>query len=73
MGRIEPPDGVKPAVAVSWLSRLAGTALLAEQAAGHFIGLDSDLFLIGAGLFLLTGKEGIEFLRLLLSGRSQRP
>lgn len=50
----------------AWLSRLVGVALLAEQSFSHFLGRGSDLLLLGVGLFLLSGREGIEFLRLVL-------
>jgi hypothetical protein len=40
--------------------------MLSEQSASHALGRGSDLLLIAAGLFLLAGKEGVDFLRLLL-------
>ncbi len=46
--------------------------LVLEQAGGHLIGLPTDLSLLGAGLILLTGKEGIQFVSLLL-GRGSGP
>lgn len=54
----------------AWLSRLAGLGMLSEQSVSHALGKGSDLLLIAAGLFLLAGKEGVDFLRLLL-GRSE--
>lgn len=50
----------------AWLSRLAGLGMLSEQSVSHALGKGSDLLLIAAGLFLLAGKEGVEFLRLIL-------
>lgn len=66
--RSDPPEAPK-ARAAAWLSRLAGLAMLGEQSASHALGKGSDLMLLGVGLFLLAGKEGIEFMRVLL-GRS---
>lgn len=40
--------------------------MLSEQSASHALGKGSDLLLIAAGLFLLAGKEGVDFLRLIL-------
>ncbi len=53
---------------VPLLSRFAGIAMLGEQTAAHFLGRGSDLLILGAGLFLLAGREGVEFLRLVLPG-----
>lgn len=67
--RSDPPEAPK-ARAAAWLSRLAGLAMLGEQSASHALGRGSDLLLVGAGLVLLAGKEGIEFVRLIL-GRTE--
>lgn len=68
-GQAEAPDPPRSTRA-AWLSRLAGLGMLSEQSVSHALGKGSDLLLIAAGLFLLAGKEGVDFLRLLL-GRSE--
>lgn len=40
--------------------------MLSEQSASHALGRGSDLLLLGAALILVTGREGLEFLRLIL-------
>lgn len=67
---------VPPSTVASWLSRLVGVALIGEQGYAHLTGIGTDLLILGAGLFLLSGREGVEFLRLILgggSGSSQGP
>lgn len=61
-----------PGVAAAWLSRIVGTAILLEQSGAHLIGLPTDLKLLGVGLMLLTGKEGVQLVSLLL-GRGSPP
>lgn len=61
-----------PGAAAAWLSRIIGSALLLEQSGAHLIGLPTDLKLLGAGLMLLTGKEGVQLVQLLL-GRGPAP
>lgn len=68
--RSESPEPPKRAAA--WLSRAAGLGMLSEQSASHALGKGSDLILVGAGLMLLAGKEGLEFIRLIL-GRDAGP
>lgn len=67
----EAPEAPKGRAA-AWLSRVAGLGMLSEQSVSHALGKGSDLILVGAGLCLLAGKEGIEFVRLIL-GRSEPP
>jgi len=69
------PDPIgKSKTVAGWTSRLVGIALLGEQSLSHYVGRGSDLLLLAAGLFLLSGREGIDFLRLVLgrdSGHGQ--
>lgn len=58
--------------AAAWLSRLIGAAILLGQAWRAQTGEGSDLTIVAAGLFLLTGRESVEFVRLLL-GRDSGP
>lgn len=60
------PESPNPGRAAAWLSRVAGLGMLSEQSVSHALGKGSDLILVGAGLCLLAGKEGLEFLRLIL-------
>lgn len=59
------PETPKGGVA-AWTSRVAGLGMLSEQSASHALGRGSDLLLLGAALILVTGREGLEFLRLIL-------
>lgn len=65
----DPPESPRSARA-AWFSRLAGLGMLTEQSASHALGKGSDLILVGAGLMLLAGKEGIEFMRMILGRES---
>lgn len=53
-----------------WLPRIVGTLILGGQSWAHLNGRGSDLYLVGAGLFLLAGREGREFLSLLVGRAS---
>lgn len=64
------PETPPIANAGSWLARTVGAALLIEQAIAHLLALDTSMILVGVGLFLLTGREGTDFLRMLL-GRAR--
>ena len=62
-----------PSAATAWLSRIVGAALILEQSGGHLLGLPTDLRLLGLGAILLTGKEGWQYVSLILGRGSSVP
>ena len=58
------------AAALVW--SVVGALLLTEQSAAHLWGLPTSMIIVGVGVFLLSGKEGAEFVLWLL-GRGGPP
>lgn len=52
----------------SALSRAVGAIMLLASQAGHLYGIEPSFELLGAALVALTGRDGIEFLRLIRGG-----
>lgn len=64
------PPGSNGTHLLSALSRVVGAAmLLSTQLAHSFMGVQPNTELLGIGFALLSGKDGIEFLKLIF-GRS---
>ena len=56
----------RPRFTWSGFSRLVGTAMLAEQTVSHLLGLRPELLLVGGGLVLLAGRDGLEFMAMVI-------
>ena len=64
------PHGSNGTHLLSTLSRVVGAAmLLSAQLAHSFMGVQPNTELLGIGFALLSGKDGIEFIKLIF-GRS---
>jgi len=64
------PPGSSGMHVLSALSRVVGAAmLLSTQLAHSFLGVEPNTELLGIGFALLSGKDGIEFIKLVF-GRS---
>lgn len=52
----------------SWsaTSRAVGAGILVEQTAAHAVGVGPELLLVGAGMVLLAGRDGLDFVGMLL-------
>lgn len=53
----------------SLLSRIVGAVLLLGSMLGHILhGVEPHMGLLGVGLIALTGRDGIEFVKLIRGG-----
>ena len=53
----------------SLLSRIVGATLLLGSMLGHILnGVEPHMGLLGVGLIALTGRDGIEFVKLIKGG-----
>ena len=62
--------GRRTAAFWGWVSRLIGAALLIEQGYVDAQGNEPSLPILAVAVFLVTGREGVAFIRLIL-GRSE--
>lgn len=59
----------------SWsaTSRATGLLILVEQSATHALGGTPELILVGAGMVLLAGRDGLAFLSMVLPRGGSEP